>query len=949
MKEKKSVFYSICIIAAFSSLSGSALAGSTELISVSSEQIQGNDHSFLPTISADGRFVAFISDASNLVAGDTNGFDDVFVRDRVSGITERVSVSSDEIQGNQNTSYYRALSISADGRFVAFHSEASNLVAGDTNNSPDIFVRDRVNGTTERVSVSSDEIQGNSPSGTASISADGRFVAFYSTATSLVAGDTNNKFDTFVRDMVNGTTERVSVSSDEIQGNDHSGSEVVISADGRFVAFRSRASNLVAGDTNGTYDVFIRDMVNGTTERVSVSSDQIQGNNESGGGLSISADGRFVAFYSTASNLVAGDTNGTYDVFVRDRVNGTTELVSVSSDEVQGNSGSWQPSISADGRFVFFSSHAWNLVAGDTNGRYDIFVRDRVNGTTERVSVSSDEIQGNDDSYRPSVSADGRFVAFQSVASNLVAGDTNGTQDVFVHDRKNIPDIAEAPPTGLAGEESPTFQSPPGPAQSDSDILVVLVHGWNSSPEAWANNMAERIKSEASDVGINVVKYIYDWGSYVDLGNGVLFDKAYGLARIFGTELGQAISCIGYSKVHFIAHSVGSRLIQSAFEEMEKEADRTGCRVPSVHMTFFDAFDPYFSGFSEFGKGARWAEHFVDKRTPLIANGILPFAYNFDITDLDADASPFHPVLGHQWPYKWYNCTIDLDNPDNDECEHSIYGFPVAIESGQSQFLPDHYVAGLPYLHFPRGDECVLKRGEEANCGTTGETDLPPFTIFDVIEDIPNVIEYASDRAVIQISNLFDSIIELTTGSPAWVNFLVESDVAFNALQFDYEFLSWADGLLSVSVDGDLVFNVLERHTYGGTNKTGLVPVGNVGPGEHVLSFRLDPLEGGQSMATITNLQLGNATVAKQEPTPAFMIESLSDLVRSYNLPHGTEQALLAKLEAALIAIEGDDPLEALDPLQAFMNFVEAQTDKKIPFDLAERLLDFSWSVEQAM
>ncbi len=203
-----------------------------------------------------------------------------------------------------------------------------------------------------------------------------------------------------------------------------------ISADGRFVAFFSDATNLVAGDTNGADDVFVRDRKQGTTERVSVSSagEQANAGTVRPPDPSISADGRFVAFESYASNLVAGDTYGTWDVFVRDRSAGTTELVSVSTAGEQGNDGSGDPSISADGRFVAFESSATNLVAGDTNGADDVFVRDRQAGTTELVSVSTAGRQGNAVSPMPRRSP--RTAASspsRPMPSNLVAGDTNGT------------------------------------------------------------------------------------------------------------------------------------------------------------------------------------------------------------------------------------------------------------------------------------------------------------------------------------------------------------------------------------------------------------------------------------------------------------------------------------------------------------------------------------------
>jgi Tol biopolymer transport system component len=253
-------------------------------------------------------------------------------------------------------------------------------------------------------------------------------------ATNLVPGDTNGVWDVFVHDRQTGATERVSVDSSGVQGNANSDVSS-ISVHGRYVAFHSVASNLVPGGTNGTEDIFLRDRQLGTTELISVASSGAQANSYSDLLSSVSADGRYVAFASFASNLVPSDTNGCYDVFVRDRVLGTTERVSVDSSGAQGNNWSANPSISADGRYVAFSSQASNLVANDSNGAPDIFIRDRQLGTTERLSVDSSGAQSDSTSDYPSISADGRYVAFASHATNLVAGDTNGIEDIFVRDR----------------------------------------------------------------------------------------------------------------------------------------------------------------------------------------------------------------------------------------------------------------------------------------------------------------------------------------------------------------------------------------------------------------------------------------------------------------------------------------------------------------------------------
>jgi Tol biopolymer transport system component len=341
--------------------------------------------------------------------------------------TTMVSVDANGVQGD-GYSYFP--SISADGRYVAFNSVAGNLVTGDSNAANDVFVRDRQAGVITRVSVDSIGVEGNGVSREPSISSDGRYVAFYSAASNLVANDSNAANDVFVRDRQTGETTRVSVDSSGVEGNGVS-LNASISADGRYVAFDSAASNLVSGDTNGKTDVFVHDHQTGETTRVSVDSSGVQGN---GGSYtpSISADGRYVAFYSDSSNLITGDTNAKGDVFVHDRQTGTTTMVSVDSSGVQGNGNSEYPSISADGRYVAFRADSSNLVTNDTNAISDIFVHDCQSGATIRASVDSSGVQGNGYSDVPSISADGRYVAFASEASNLVSNDTNSTTDVFV-------------------------------------------------------------------------------------------------------------------------------------------------------------------------------------------------------------------------------------------------------------------------------------------------------------------------------------------------------------------------------------------------------------------------------------------------------------------------------------------------------------------------------------
>ena len=396
-------------------------------LSLDSAGLEGNNISYDAFVSGDGRYVTFKSQSTNLVAGDTNGVGDIFFRDTRTGSTTRVSVDSAGLQGD-STSYFP--SISNDGRYVTFQSNATNLVAGDTNGTYDVFLHDTQTGTTTRLSVDSSNLQGNSPSYVPSISGNGRYVTFHSMATNLVLGDTNGVSDIFLRDTQTGTTTRVSVDSSNLQGNSSS-FHSSISNDGRYVTFRSHATNLVAGDTNVTPDIFFRDTLLGATIRISVDSAGLQGNSSSYS-PSISGDGRYVSFYSNATNLVAGDTNGVSDIFFRDTHTSTTTRLSVDSTGLEVTGGhSLNPSISGDGRYVTFESGATNLVAGDTNGVNDAFLHDTVTGSTTRLSVDSGGLEGDGPSELPTISDDGRYVTFQSDAANLVAGDTNVVKDIF--------------------------------------------------------------------------------------------------------------------------------------------------------------------------------------------------------------------------------------------------------------------------------------------------------------------------------------------------------------------------------------------------------------------------------------------------------------------------------------------------------------------------------------
>jgi hypothetical protein len=464
-----------------SALAPAAHAARLERVSVNSAGAEANDRSEAGPISADGRYATFNTAAPGRVPGDTNGKHDLFVRDRQSGETERVSVSSTGAQANGN-SY--DVAISADGRYIAFTSEASNLVGGDTNGTIDVFMHDRWSGETRRVSVSSSGAQANGDNYDLSISADGRYVDFSSYATDLVAGDTNARIDVFVHDLQSGETQRMSVSSGGAEGNRESYSGR-ISADGRHLCFASRSSNLVAGDTNSAVDVFVHDIQSGDTRRVSVSSSGAEANSDSRAGCAVSGDGRYVSFSSYARNLVADDTNTNADVFVHELQSGETQRVSVKSSGAQITSDSDGPAISDDGRYVSFVSYASSLVAGDTNALRDVFVHDRQSGETRRVSVSIAGGQADGDSVGGAISANGRYVSFTSDAPNLVAGDANNDLDVFVHD------LADSPLTSNAGFETDLA----GWNTSGSAPGVTLTRAQGGHSGGWAARLANTAAS----------------------------------------------------------------------------------------------------------------------------------------------------------------------------------------------------------------------------------------------------------------------------------------------------------------------------------------------------------------------------------------------------------------------------------------------------------------------
>lgn len=418
----------------------------------------GNGDSERPQISADGRYIVFASNATNLVPGisDTNGQRDIFLRDLQTGTIRCLSVAiGGTSTGNDGSDMPR---ISADGRYVVFWGNASNLVPNDNNSQADVFRYDTQANTNTLVSINiAGTGSGNANSADPDLSSNGRFVVFASRATDLVAGivDGNGGSDHFVRDMQTGTTQLVTVNSAGTAtgngGEFTTGHRYGFDASGRYVVFRSFSSDLAAGisDTNNVQDVFVRDLQTNTTTCVSVTPAGNSTGNSTSLGQSLSADGRRVFFESEAANLVANDNNNTTDAFMRDLTTGTSQLVSINAAGTGSGNGAsgtlafidnaFGMPISSDGRYVVFNSNATDLVTGvNISLVQNVFVRDIDNGTTTIVSANSAGTASGNDASRvragSSISSNGRFITFTSAASNLVSEDTNTNQDIFVRD-----------------------------------------------------------------------------------------------------------------------------------------------------------------------------------------------------------------------------------------------------------------------------------------------------------------------------------------------------------------------------------------------------------------------------------------------------------------------------------------------------------------------------------
>jgi Tol biopolymer transport system component len=436
----------VACLAVVAASSGTCLAQARfQRITVATDGTEANRHNSGPAfVSADGRHVAFSSFATNLAPNDGNNNLDVFVRDRVAGTTVLISATPSGQSGNGRSD---VADLSEDGRFVLFSSHATDFVAGDTNLDYDAYVCDRDpdangvfdegNATIVRASLGNAGQQPNGRSIAGSITSDGRLVAFESDAANVVPGDGNHFNDIFVRDLVAGTTERVNVSSAGAEADRYADTPR-ISRDGRYVAFATAATNLAPGDANNARDIYLRDRTAGTTERVSIGEAGGEGTQDANK-FTMARDGQRFAWESWSDNLVAGDGNGVPDVFLRDRAAGTTVRASVSDEGVEGDRASFEAFLSANGEWLLFGSDARNLAGIETNLQPDVFRRELATGHLIKLSVHANGVEGDARSSGLAISDDGAIAVIYSDSFDLIGGDANGFFDLLVRDL-TVPD-----------------------------------------------------------------------------------------------------------------------------------------------------------------------------------------------------------------------------------------------------------------------------------------------------------------------------------------------------------------------------------------------------------------------------------------------------------------------------------------------------------------------------
>lgn len=478
---------SVCCRAAPLSAAASAATGPAATA-------QPDDRSQGPSVSANGRYVVFSSRATNLVPGDPNHASHVYIRDLRKQTTTMVDVSESGSVANADGV---GASVSGGGRFVAFTSDATNLVPGVADGQLNVYVRDMVRHTTRLVSVPRTGLEGNGPSFRAYISESGRYITFTSGASDLAPGTASGVWNVFIRDLTRDTTALVSAGTDDTAANAPSMGSAV-SADGRLVAFTSLASNLVAGTTRGVPEVYVRDMRRGITEIVSTAPDGAfaNGNNQ---GWSLSSDGRFVVFSSTASNLVPGTSTGGFShIYVRDLASNAVVLADVANNGSPADASAFAlTAVSATGRYVVFSSDASDIVPGVSG--WNVYLRDLTSHETELISAAQAGGGGNGqsavDAVGSAVSSDGCVIGFTSAASDLTADAHGDFEAAFVSDHcaHTTETVSRAQSPGTPG----ALSGPPGQLNNNellrlrAEESVTLPDGDRGTIEVVATSFVE--------------------------------------------------------------------------------------------------------------------------------------------------------------------------------------------------------------------------------------------------------------------------------------------------------------------------------------------------------------------------------------------------------------------------------------------------------------------------
>jgi Tol biopolymer transport system component len=539
-------------------------SGQTALVSVGAMNTNSYPacSSEAPVISADGRYVAFFSNATNLVPGVVNA-GEIYVRDLVAGITIWASTNAGSLSGMSNAISYNH-AISADGKFVAFQTSTNpllsfsrrgvifryNLDTGSTDlvntnaysqaeNPEDIRNLDMTpdgrfiafvagSNTTNAIYVwdaqssstvlASGDLSNAIPAGSIcdwpSIDASGRFVAFLSSATNMVTNAIAGDYHLYLRDLQTATTALADADTNGVGASVGPMSAPSLHGDVRLIAFERLDGDLVANDRNHAYDLFLRDVQAGVTDLVSARHPALPSaaaNGPSAGSVSVSGDGRYVAFGSDADNVVLGDTNGFRDIFVRDRFTGSIVQVSIGTNGSAADGISSEPSISANGQYVAFSSTADNLVAGDTNKAQDIFVRDLQLGTNILVSVATNGTAfGNLASYSPMISSDGRYVLFRSYAKNLISGTFNANENLFLRDLVSGRTYQLSSNVVYAAS-----MTPDGRFVAFSEYFAGSIYVWDSQ-------LAARISTNSIPQLPNLIGVSSDGTRIAYLGNGVV-------------------------------------------------------------------------------------------------------------------------------------------------------------------------------------------------------------------------------------------------------------------------------------------------------------------------------------------------------------------------------------------------------------------------------------------